>query len=101
MMLNKLPENYELEDNESPIKLKTWANLNYVYMMLNKRILVFKPNTRSFTNVRSLKFLWQIEWANFEIKDFHVGNDWIITVLWEDWIYKIQLEIWEDKIRLL
>lgn len=96
IVLNKLPKNYNLESEESSIKLVTRTDLNYIYMLLNKRILIFKPNTKRYQNVKSLAFLWQIEGWNFKINDFYVNHDWEIIVLWEDWLFKLGFEVSDD-----
>lgn len=94
--LNKLPKNYNLEDKN--VKLITRVNLNYVYMFLNNKIWIFEPNTKVFTDTKSLNYKWQIEWKSEKIRWFYVEKDWIIQVLTESWIYKLNFEIKEDKL---
>ncbi len=97
MMLNKLPDNYKLEEGKNDmIKMEASQKLNYVYMLLNDRILIFEPNSNRYQNVKSLTFLGQVEWANFEIKDFYVESDWEIVVLWDSGLYKLYFEISEE-----
>lgn len=100
LTLNKLPKNYNIED-DTKIEIKTRANLNYVYMLLNNKIWIFKPNRKVYNDVKSLMYLWQIEWKNYKIIDFYPSHDWEIIVLNEWWIYKLSFDInEEDKITL-
>lgn len=97
IMLNKLPKNYILEEWKKT-QIIARNNLNYIYILLNDKIWIFKPNTTNYKNTQSLTYIWQIEWATKTIKDFHVNYDWEITVLNETWIYKLTFEISDDKV---
>lgn len=99
IILNKLPENYKFEWNKN-IHLITKNNLNYVYLFLNKKIWIFQPNTRIFSDTKNLTYKWQIEWKNEIIKWFYIPRDWEINVLTDNWIYKILFEIKDEKIIL-
>ncbi len=98
IVLNKLPKNYNLElDSPNVPSITARNDLNYVYFFLNDRLLVFKPNTKRYQDVKSLTFLWQVEWYGFDIKDFFVNHDWEIIILWDDWVYKLEFEVSDDK----
>jgi hypothetical protein len=97
IVLNKLPKNYNLEEWKK-VEIKTSSTLNYVYMLLNNKIFVFRPNSKVFTDTKGLEYIWQIEGATKKIKDFYVNYDWEILVLNEAWIYKLNFEISDDKI---
>lgn len=96
LILNKLPDNYNRVEWENNIKLKSWSKLSYLYMLLNNKILIFKPNTKNIKDTKSLNFVWQIESKNNKIKDFFVDNDWEIIILNEKWLYKLSFGINED-----
>jgi len=98
LSLNNLPDNYNIENEESEIKIKTRKDLNYVYMLLNNKIFVFKPNSRIYQNTKSLKYVWQIEWTSNKIKDFYISHDKEIIVLNKTWIYKVNFEVEDDKL---
>jgi hypothetical protein len=98
IVINKLPKNYNIENPENIIDLKARADLNYVYMLLNNKIWVFKPNTTNILNTNSLTYIWQIEWDENEIKDFFVNHDWEIMILNEKWLYKVSFEISDDRL---
>ena len=96
--LNKLPKNYDLEENNTITDLKARADLNYVYLLMNNKVWVFKPNSKNYKNTTSLTYLWQIEWNKEIIKDFFVNHDWEIVILNNKWLYKINFEISDDRL---
>ena len=98
IILNKLPKNYELENSKNKIEIKAWINLNYIYLLLNEKIWVFKPNTKRFQDTKNLNYIWQIEWKNEKIKDFFVNHDWELVVLNKWWVYKLDFEISDEKL---
>jgi len=98
LSVNNIPENYNIEDKNAPIKIKTRKDLNYVYMLLNNKIFIFKPNNNNYRNTKSLTYLWQIEWTSNKIKDFHITHDKEIIILSKTWIYKITFEVDDGKI---
>lgn len=94
LTINKLPKNYNLEN--SNVWLITRTDLNYIYMFLNNKVWVFKPNTNNYKSTKSLDYIWQIEWKNNKIIDFDVIHDWEIVVLNETWLYKLNFDITGD-----
>ena len=99
LTLSKLPENYNLDEGKR-VELKAWINLNYVYLFLNNKIFVFKPNTNDFKSTRNLTYIWQIEGGNEEILDFFVEKDWELLILNEKGIYKVKFVDSDDKLIL-
>ena len=98
IVINKLPKNYNIENSENIIDLKARADLNYVYMLLNNKIWIFKPNTTNYQNTKSLTYIWQIEADKKEIKDFFINHDWEIVILNKKWLYKINFEVSDDRL---
>ncbi len=98
LMINKLPENYTIEKEGAIIDLKARSDLNYVYMLLNNKIWVLKPNTTDYKSTKSLTYVWQIEWEKQIIKDFYVNRDWEIVILNDTWIFLINYEISDDRL---
>ena len=90
LALNKLPKNYGF--SEGKIDIKTAANLNYVYMLLDNKIWIFKPDSNRYQDTQSLTYLGQIEWQNYTIKDFYVKNDGEIYIINNDGLYKMKFE---------
>lgn len=93
--LNKLPENYNISNNA---KLIVRNNLTYIYMYLNNKIWIFEPNTKVYTDTKSLTYRWQIEAKSESILGFYIPRDGEINVLTKSWIYKINFEIKDEKI---
>ena len=98
LSVNNLPENYNIEDKNAPIKIKTRKDLNYVYMLLNNKIFIFKPSNNNYRNTKSLTYLWQIEWTSNSIKDFYIAHDKEIIILSKTWLYKVNFEVDDGKI---
>ncbi len=96
--LNKLPENYDLDNDNKIIDLKARIDLNYVYLLMNNKVWIFKPNSKNYKNTSSLTYIWQIEWNKNIIKDFFVNHDWEIVILNSNWLYKINFEISDDRL---
>lgn len=99
IMINKLPKNYAVEEN-APIKLKTRIDLSYLYLFMNNKVWIFKPNSKNYQDVKSLTYIGQIEGKIYKIKDFYIHRDGEIYALNEKWIYKINFEVSDDKLIL-
>jgi len=99
LVINNLPKNYDLEEwNENNVQIKARNNLNYVYMYLNNKVLIFKPNTNRYQDTKSLDFIGQIEGRDFVIKDFYVNNDGNLMILWDDGVYKMNFEVSDGRL---
>jgi hypothetical protein len=59
-MIN-LPENYIKGNKNNKIKILTRKDLNYVYLLLNNKIWIFKPNIKFYKQTKTLEYLGQIE----------------------------------------
>ncbi len=92
LTLNNFPENYKLDNTNSKIKIKTRPELNYVYILLNNKIFITKPNSRRFQDTKSLKYLWQIEWLKNKIIDFYIKYDWELNILTKAGVFKVNFE---------
>ncbi|MDD2907945.1 MAG: hypothetical protein PHH98_04860 [Candidatus Gracilibacteria bacterium] len=97
IIINKLPKNYTLEEGKNA-QIIARANLNYVYLLLNNKIWIFKPNTTNYKSTQNLTYVGQIEGATKTIKDFYVNYDGEILVLNESGMYKLTFEISDNKI---
>jgi len=96
IVLNKLPQNYSVANTN--VKLIVRNNLNYIYMFLNDKVWIFEPNTKVFTDTKSLTYRGQIEWKVENILGFYVPRDGELNVLTKSGIYKINFEIKEEKL---
>lgn len=95
--LNQLPRNYERESIGDKVSIYTANNLNYFYMLLNNRVLIFQPNTNRYQDVKSMKYIWQVEARDFKIQDFYVENDGEIFLLGDTGLYKMMFEVSDDQ----
>lgn len=74
IVINNLPENYKMEDGGTP-KLFIAPNLNYLYMILNNRIWIFEPDTKNYKDVKSIRYIGQIEFIDEKIQSIWVPKD--------------------------
>ncbi len=98
IILNNLPKNYDREDDNENISIYTANNLNYFYILLGNRVLVFEPNTWRYQDVKSMQYLWQVEARDFDIEDFFVADDGEIFLLGQQWLYKLKFEVSDGKL---
>jgi len=99
LILNNLPKNYDIEEgNEDTVQIKARNDLNYVYIFLNNKILIFKPNTNRYQDTKSLDFVGQVEGRDFVIKDFYINHDGELILLWEEGLHKMSFEISDEKL---
>ena len=101
IVLNKLPKNYDFKNLTGKMpSIRARAELRYVYMLFENKILIFKPNTRLYQDVKSLLYVGQIEGKNMVIEDFMVENDGELFLAGKNGVYKAKFEIIEDKVVL-
>ncbi len=94
IVLNNLPRNYDIDPTaNNKVDIFVRKDLNYVYMLLENRILVFEPNTKRYQDVKNLTYVGQIEGKGFEIKDFYVEKDGLMQVVTATGVYKLEFEI--------
>lgn len=98
LSLSKAPDNYNITDSDSPLKIKTRKDLNYVYMLLKNKIFVFKPNSKRYQDTKDLKYVGQVEWSKFKIIDFYIKHDGELMILNESGIYKMNFEVSDGKL---
>lgn len=98
--LNNLPKNYKIENTDSKVEIKTRADLNYVYMLLNNKIFVFQPNSKRYRDVNALTYVWQIDGGTKTIKDFYINKDGYLWVINETGIYELNFELSDNKLIL-
>ncbi|PID87332.1 hypothetical protein CSB07_02020 [Candidatus Gracilibacteria bacterium] len=97
LFLNKLPKNYSLEEG-GVFKIKSGFKLNYVYMLLNNKIWVFKTNSNNYKNTRDLNYLGQIELSDSKLIDFFVETDGEIILLNNEGVFKLKFEVSDDRL---
>jgi hypothetical protein len=93
--LDKLPNNFDLEEENSRIDILTPQKSKFVFFYLNNKIWVFKPNSNNYNSIKNLTFIWQIEANKFPIKSFVVKRNSEILILNENGVYKINFWVKE------
>lgn len=100
LFLNNLPRWKYKQEKDTKFRIQAGYNLNYVFMLLNNKIWVFKTNSNDFRNTTSLTYLWQVEWSKNKIIDFYVESDKKIIVLNKTGLYTLNFEVSDNKIVL-
>lgn len=97
IVLNKLPNNYNLQENSKNVKIIARNNLSYIYLFFNNKIWIFEPNSRRYQDVSALTYVGQIEWSKSQIKDVYIkhdnNNNWEALAITDNWIFKLNFEI--------
>ncbi len=94
---NTKNSSYTNNSNITP-KLLIWQNLNYIYMLMDNKIWIFEPDNRNYRDVKSIKYVWQLESSEWKINSIFVPKDWSIIVWNENWAYEIHFEISDNKV---
>ncbi len=102
IVLNSLPKNYEFWDIKAEFapSVRARADLKYVYMLLKNKILIFKPSSDRYQDVKSLLYLWQVEGKEVVIDDFYVDNDGEIFIAAKNGVFKLEFSVVENKVVL-
>ncbi|MCK9272532.1 hypothetical protein M0P65_03225 [Candidatus Gracilibacteria bacterium] len=99
IVINGLPNNYNIEESFVP-KMFTALNLNYIYILLNNKIWVFEADSKSYKDVKSLKYIGQLEPQESKINAFYIPKDGEIVIGNDKGVYKINFEISDSKIAI-
>jgi hypothetical protein len=97
IVLNKLPDNYKLTDNVTPTFI-TGPNLNYLYIIISGKIFVLEPDSRNYKDVRSAKYIGQLEPTNAKILAAYVPKDGTIYIGDATGVYTIHFEVSDGKV---
>lgn len=92
LVLNRLPRNYKnLIETSDTVDIS--VTTQYVYIHIWKSIFVFQPNTNRVTDVKSLKFIGQIQSQKSDIQAFYINNDGDISLADENGVYRVKFDI--------
>ncbi|MDP2104053.1 MAG: hypothetical protein Q8K26_03975, partial [Candidatus Gracilibacteria bacterium] len=97
IVINNLPENYAQDGNESP-EFFIAQNLNYVYLLLSNRIWIFEPDSKNYRDVKSIKYIGQIEFVDGKVRTIYVPKDGTIIAGSDAGIYTINFEVSDGKV---
>lgn len=98
IILNGLPEGYALTSESVPPKLTVPQNANYAYMVLENRIWIFEPDSKNYKDVKSLRYVGQIEVVDDTVRAIDVPKDGTVFALTDAGAYQIQFEVSDGKI---
>ena len=99
IVLNKTPSNY-IRGTSAGALLVSGGSGNYVYLLRENNILIFETDTRNIRDVRSLKYVGQIEVSDRTIRSFIVPKDGEITLLTNTGIFSLRFEISDGKVNI-
>lgn len=79
VVLNGLPDDYALSSDTEIPKLSVFPNANYLYLILGNRIWVFDPDSRDYRNIKSVRYVGQIEVVESPVRSIFVSKDGAIV----------------------
>ncbi|EKE28757.1 MAG: hypothetical protein ACD_3C00018G0006 [uncultured bacterium (gcode 4)] len=88
---------YSNKSWKSPM-LYVGQNLNYVYFLLDNKIWIFEADNRNYKDVKSLKYIWQLEPSEGNIQTIYIPKDGTIYVATQSWVYIIHFEVSDNKV---
>ncbi|MDD2487041.1 MAG: hypothetical protein PHS92_01605 [Candidatus Gracilibacteria bacterium] len=98
IVINGLPKNYMIEGSNISPKIFTAQNLNYIYVLLNNRIWIFEADSKNYKDVKSLKYIGQLEPIESKINTIYIPKDGTIFIGNSKGVYIINFEISDGKI---
>ncbi len=99
VLLNKLPDNYRIS-GDHPSKIYTVSNSNFVYMLIDGRVWIFEPDSKTFKNVRGIKYVGQVEVTGQTVSSLLAPKDGEINMVTEKGISNVKFEVSDGKIIL-
>lgn len=87
-------------ENKSSIvpKIFVWQNLNYIYILMDNKIWIFEPDSKSYKDVKGVKYIWQLEPSEWLVNSIFVPKDWTIFIWNKKWAYLIHFEVSDNKV---
>lgn len=98
VMLNGLPDDYALESEAEIPKLYAFANANYLYLIVSNRIWVFEPDSRDYRNIKSVRYVGQVEVVESRVKSIFVPKDGTVFAATDSGVYQIRFEVSDGKL---
>jgi hypothetical protein len=99
LVLNKLPDEYR-NMSDSQVRIISSPTANFLYLILNGNIWIFEPDSRNFKDIRSIKYIGQIEVEGAAIESVVISKDGEIIVLTPTQVGMIKFEVADSKLRL-
>lgn len=86
-------------------KIYVDPNLSEIYLLADNRIWVFTPNSKRFTDVRSITYVWQIDVPDVVITDLAFEQEWDTRQVFfgspKSGIFSIKFTLQNSKIEIL
>lgn len=98
LVLNGLPDDYSLATATEIPKFYAFSNTNYVYLILSNRIWVFEPDSRDYRNIKSVRYVGQIEVVENPVKSLFVPKDGTVFATTDAGAYQIRFEVSDGKL---
>lgn len=98
LILNGLPDDYSLSSANEVPKFFTFSNTNYLYLILSNRIWVFEPDSRDYRNVKSMRYVGQIEVVESPVRSLFVPKDGTVFASTDSGVYQIRFEVSDGKL---
>jgi hypothetical protein len=99
LTLNKLPDEYR-NIRDSQVRIISSPTANFLYLILNGNIWIFEPDSRNFKDIRSIKYIGQIEVEGAAIEWVTISKDGEMIVLTQNQVGMIKFEVADSKLRL-
>lgn len=98
IVINNLPDNYSIESADNPPKFYTAQNLNYLYLLLNNRIWIFEPDNKNYKDVKSIRYVGQIEFVEGKIGALNIPKDGTVVVASDSGVFTLGFEVSDGKV---
>jgi hypothetical protein len=95
--INKLPDGYSLQSQTLP-RIFASQNFVFVYLLVNDKIWILEPDSKDFRNVKSLRYVGQIELGSDPIETIYIPKDGTLYIGTKTAVYKIDYEVAAGKI---
>lgn len=98
LVLNGLPDDYSLSSATEVPKFYAFGNANYLYLILSNRIWVFEPDSRDYRNIKSMRYVGQIEVVESQVRSLFVPKDGTVFASTDSGVYQIRFEVSDGKL---
>ncbi len=98
IVINGLPDDYSLSSDSEIPKFHVFSNTNYLYVILSNRIWVFEPDSRDFRNVKSVRYVGQVEVVESPVRSIFVPKDGTVFAVTDAGAYQIGFEVADGKL---
>ena len=65
---------------------------------MDNKIWIFEADSRNYKDVKSIKYIWQLESSEWNIDTIYVPKDGIIYIWNTTWVYVINFDVSDNKV---